>query len=82
MFKQKRPHRNIEPETSNKFGASANDDIEADEGNKIDVQTKPPPVFIPHVRDINKMVSEITKLISTIEFHYKSLRDGQVRVGW
>lgn len=80
IFQQKRPHHDEDPEMSNRFGSLANDEDDNEESIKTDAQPKPPPIFIPHVENITKMVSDFTKVIPITEFYYKSLKDGQVRV--
>lgn len=80
IYQQKRPHHDDEPGTSNRFSSLAKNDDEKDDNNKVEVEAKPPPIFIPNVGDITKMVINLNKLISSSEYSYKSLRDGQVRV--
>lgn len=80
IFKQKRPHHDDEPSTSNRFSSLANDDSRGDAAKAAEVQPKPPPIFVPYVGDIDKMIIQISKCIQTSEFNYKSLRDGQVKL--
>lgn len=77
-WQQKRPHHGNEAGPSNRFSSLANDNVE--EVTKVESEPKPPPIFLPDVGDINKMVTNISKIISNSEFSYKSLRDGQVRL--
>lgn len=62
---------------SNRFAVLDNDDGREESGAII---PKPPPIFIPNVTNITRMISDILKLVSTEEFTYKSLQDGQVRL--
>lgn len=78
-FQRKRPHHELEPGTSNRFNCLANNERE-DEETYNEVEAKPPPIFIPDVGDISKMVSNISKVIKSSDFTYKSQRDGQVRL--
>lgn len=41
---------------------------------------KPPPIFVPEVSDINKMVSFIDSIISKSEYTYKCLNLNKVRI--
>lgn len=76
IFQQKRPHIDNEPSTSNRFSSLR----EEEEASKTETQPKPPPIFIPDVGDISKMVTNLSKVIPSTDFSYKSLRDGQVRL--
>lgn len=84
VIKQKRPHHDDEPGSSNRFSSLAKDNDreaeEVEEAKTAEVQTKPPPIFIPYVGDIEKMISQISKCIQSTEFNYKSVKDGQVRL--
>lgn len=82
-------HNNDQPSTSNKFAMLQNDDDddnedEADDDNVETSNTKstpnPPPIYIPDVIDISKMVTNITDKISKHEFSYKCLYNNQVRI--
>lgn len=76
----KRQQLDVRPSTSNRFVALA-DDVEEDDVSAKEAQPpKPPPIFIPNVDDIGKMVIKISKIIPSSDFYYKSLRDGQVRL--
>lgn len=44
------------------------------------VSHKPPPIFVPQVSDINKMLKSFSIVIGKENFTYKSGRDGQARV--
>lgn len=79
IFQQKRPHHENEAGTSNRFNSLNNDAME-EEVNDVETQPKPPPIFIPDVGDINKMVTNLSRVIPSSDFSYKSLRDGQVRL--
>lgn len=81
IYRQKRPHREEVPSTSNRFETLVVDDVEDNNNNGSSTSTpKPPPIFIPNVENIGKMVNRINKIISNVDYHYKSLRDGQVRL--
>lgn len=74
------------PSTStNRFVSLANNmepdnDDDDDNATTQPEEPKPPPIFIPDVADIAKMVASISKIISSNNFSFKSLRDGQVRL--
>lgn len=53
---------------------------ENDKGNEEILQIKPPPIIIPNVVDIRAMVNNLSKLIKSDDFSYKSVKDGQVRL--
>lgn len=56
-------------------------DIEEDnEDNNEKTTPKPPPIYIPNVQNINLMITKLSDIISSTEFSYKSLREGQVRL--
>lgn len=81
IFRQKRPHNEEVPSTSNRYEVLAIDDEENNNFNEPSTSIpKPPPIFIPNVENIGKMVTSINKTISNVDYHYKSLRDGQVRL--
>lgn len=82
IFEQKRPHYEQTATTSNRFVALATDknNVDINIGNTQLSSPKPPPIFFPVVEDIGKMVSSLCKFVKSSEFHYKSLRDGQVRL--
>lgn len=80
IFQQKRPHHDDAPGTSNQFSSLANDENKEGPVNNEEVQPRPPPIFIPDVGDISKMVTNLSKVIETKDFSYKSQRDGQVRL--
>lgn len=72
-----------EPSTSqNMFNLLENNDDQQNINNENNENAipKPPPIFIPDVDDIKKMVESLKKVIKPEEFSYKSLRDGQVRL--
>lgn len=75
----KRYHQDDLPSTSNRYEALAVREAAETEPNNL-TDPKPPPIFIPHVGDIVKMINGINKVISSREYNFKSLRDGQVRV--
>lgn len=80
IFQQKRPHHDDDPGVSNRFSSLAKNNDPDEEVNNVNVQPKPPPIFVPNVGDITKMIHNLTKVIPTSEYNYKSLRDGQVRI--
>lgn len=75
--RHKRPHHEEAPTTSNRFEALATDDTL---NETTTAAPKPPPIFIPNVENIGRMVNNINKIISNTDYHYKALRDGQVRL--
>lgn len=81
IFCQKRPHNDDVPSTSNRFESLRNNEVEDNEETIPNPTVpKPPPIFIPYVGNIAKMVANINKIISTSDYSFKSLRDGQVRL--
>lgn len=81
IFRQKRPHHDDGPSTSNRYATLATNDVADNDINEPSTTIpKPPPIFIPNVADIGKMVNSVNKVIPSSDFHYKSLRDGQVRL--
>lgn len=80
-LQQKKHHYDDGLSSSNRYAALGNNESE-EIGEDIISTTvpKPPPIFIPHVADIAKMVSNINKVISNNDYNFKSLRDGQVRL--
>lgn len=88
---KKQQKLNIIPNTSNRFAVldtntqsddcnASNSRIEQDSATTESVFHKPPPIFIPQVNDINKMIISFSALIGRDNFTYKSGRDGQARV--
>lgn len=72
-------YRHDEPITSNNNRFSeldAEDDSQPLEENPL----KPPPIFIPCVDDIRKMIQCLASIIPQVDFNYKSLRDGQIKL--
>lgn len=41
---------------------------------------KPPPMYIPHVSDIQKMTNSILSVIDSNDFNYKALKNNEIRV--
>lgn len=84
IFRQKRPHHDADTSTSNnRFNSLATDVLEEDDNEKATdapEEAKTPPIFIPDVDNIGKMVTSISKIIDKNHFSFKSLRDGQVRL--
>lgn len=68
------------PSTSNRFDVLRTDDKTEDNNENTLSPPKPPPIFIPDVSNIGKMVNNLSALINSAEFNYKSLRDGQIRL--
>ena len=64
----------------NMFQLLENDINNSDRNDNNDNVPKPPPIFIPDVADIKNMVENFLKVISSEDFTYKSLKDGQVRL--
>lgn len=78
MHEHKKFNLDEEPSTSksNQFQIlSEKDDEEEQEADKT---PKPPPIYIPDVLDISKMIKCISKEVS--DFNYKSLRDNNIRL--
>lgn len=83
IFKAKRQQHETGPSTSNRFTALASNNNENDIDDTSSEQPqhpKPPPILIPNVGDIAKMVSKLNKVVTSNEFYYKSYSDGQVRL--
>lgn len=71
------------PSSLNRFAALASNNNE--NANEVTLpqesqQPKPPPILIPNVGDIAKMVNKLSKVVERNEFYYKSYSDGQVRL--
>ena len=79
---EKRQHQDFCASTSNRFATLASNNEEYDD-NEVSPQKshqpKLPPICIPNV-DVAKMVNNISKVVDSHKFYYKSLRDGQVRL--
>lgn len=80
IHQQKRSCIEDVPTTSNRFEALATDDNDADNNQNTLSAPTPPPIFIPDVANIGKMVNSLRNIIIKDEFSYKSLRDGQIRL--
>lgn len=68
---------------SNKFSALDTEDQDNDndrEKEQEDNEVKPPPIILPNVSNINRMVADILKIIQKEDFAYKASRDGQIRL--
>lgn len=72
------------PSTSKNMFDSLRTEDKGDENNEhqqIEPEVpKPPPIFIPDVDDVEKMVNDLCKVIDKKEFSFKSLNDGQIRL--
>ena len=79
LYQQKRRNVDFEVNTTsnNKYAALNIDDEECE---TAETAPKPPPIYIPNVKNISIMLKKINYLISANDFNYKSLRDGQVRL--
>lgn len=75
--KQKTMGDDVPSTSTNKFAPLSN---EASEDAKEDNSPKPPPIFIPNVTNVIKMINNISKVIPGNDFNYKSLRNGQVKL--
>lgn len=80
IYRQKRQHQEDIPSTSNRYDILMRNDDEAVAPESNVGPPKPPPIFIPNVVNIAKMINDISKIIRDTEYNYKSLRDGQVRL--
>lgn len=67
---------------NNKDNDDDDDDDHAETNNNDNevTESKPPPIIIPNVSDIKTMLNNFSKIVSSNDFTYKSLRDGQVRL--
>lgn len=88
MHQHKKRNLSTEPGTSrtNKY-ASLSIQMDNEDGSEPDnveeegeKSPKPPPIFIPHVADISKMITIISKVIPNSSFNYKSVRNGDIRL--
>lgn len=81
----------VEPSTSkqNQFQLLAEKEAEKEnhiadkdvvEDNEEDQSPNPPPIYVPNVTDISKMVKNISKEICSTNFNYKSVSDNQIRL--
>lgn len=82
LHKRQQIDETATPSTSNRFSALAANDKESNGNNSSSQPTepKPPPIFIPNVDNIGKMISCLSKVIANSDFNFKCLRDGQVRL--
>lgn len=48
-----------------------------DDGERI---PKPPPIFIPGITNITKMINNLSSVISNNDFNYKSIHGGQIKL--
>lgn len=76
-YVRKKPYSESQS-TNNKFAILSS---EEEEHQNIETAVpKPPPIYIPGVTNINRMMSDVTNVISASEFNYKCLKDGQIRL--
>lgn len=69
--------------SNNRYKSLQTDEREEGEINNqpaVNEEPKPPPIFIPDVADVGKMVINLCKIIDKQEFSFKSLNDGQIRL--
>lgn len=79
--KHKQQRTDDEPSTSsNRFAALSKDEDKSKKEDTVTRAPQPPPIFIPNVASIEKMVKNLIKILDSKDFNYKSLRDGQVRL--
>lgn len=73
---------NIPTTSNNRFATLQTDNIVDDDNdaNEEVSEAKPPPIFIPNVSDIKTMINNLSNLIKSENYSYKSMRDGQVRL--
>lgn len=79
----KRIALNDRPTTSNNaynLLQNDNDDGEEFHDTEENSEPKPPPIIIPDVGDVKKMLEDISKVIMPQEYTYKSLKNGHIRL--
>ena len=76
----KKPRQLVTTETENRYDAlsETNDMEEADISDRQEV--KPPPIFIPDISNIKKMITSIESVISKDDYTYKLLNENKVKV--
>lgn len=74
QHKKQNISNNNEPSTSSNMFAELETN-EVDLAEEPQSTPKPPPIFIPDVTDVNKMITNLTKVIPKSEISYKSLRN-------
>lgn len=83
IFQPKRPHNlNEENSSSNKYAALATEEGEIESDNVVSetFTPKPPPIFVPDVGNIDKMVEDIAGVIARETFYFKCMKDSQIRL--
>lgn len=79
----KRPHHDNAPSTSNRFLSldtnEGENETEDNTANEVAVP-KPPPIFIPNVEDVTKMVKNLSKIVPSSDYNYKCLRNNEIRL--
>lgn len=82
-YLQKRQHHDNAPSTSNRFlSLDTNEGEHETEDNTVNevAVPKPPPIFIPNVEDITKMVKNLSKIVPSTDYNYKCLRNNEIRL--
>lgn len=82
MHLHKKLNLSIEPNSQgNQFEVL---NVEEDEDNcqeeQEDKSSRPPPIYVPYVENISIMIKSISKVVSSNDFNYKSMRDSQIRL--
>ena len=68
-------------ELGNQFDAlSDSHEMDLDNTNKSKRESKPPPIFIPDISDVQRMIKHILSVITIDEFTYKCLIDNKVKI--
>lgn len=81
---QRKKHNTASSESqqgsSNRFHTLSSDDEDDTEEKNQQQVPKPPPIFVPNIQNINKMINSIASVISSNDFSYKSLKNGQAKL--
>lgn len=65
----------------NRFSSLDNNDDEPSTSNNASQrEPRPPPIFIPGVSNINKMITDLSKVILIEDFNFKALNNNQIRL--
>lgn len=83
MQQRKRMNLSEEPTSSTQNQFDALKDVDGDKDAEVEIEDaspKPPPIFIPNVTNISKMIHSISSEIPSTDFNYKSMKDSQIRL--
>lgn len=69
-----------QPSTSNRFSVLTSSETDNTKGTETQTIPKPPPIFIPNVNNVSKMMDNLSKVIPVEHFNFKALLRGEVRL--